>query len=255
MKIAFVRGGTGPPVLLIHGVGGDSSNWDPIAARLRARFDVLAMDLRGHGDSDLIRGHVDVDDLARDARQVLDEAGVDRCSIAGFSLGGAVALALTLQFPQRVERLALIGTVCGRSPEQRAKALERVEYLRRHGNAALADGNRERWFSEGFRRVHPDVVNRRVAQVSACDTESYLRAFTIFCTTEFADRLSEVHAPTLVITGEHDVAATPAMAKLMGERMRSAEAHVLRGLHHSVLIEGADVVGRLLEHFFRTQHV
>ena len=62
MKIAYVRGGTGPPVLLIHGVGGDSSNWDPIAARLRARFDVMAMDLRGHGGSDLIRGHVDVDD-------------------------------------------------------------------------------------------------------------------------------------------------------------------------------------------------
>jgi len=250
MKIAYLRDGEGVPLLLIHGVGGDASNWDPIAKRLRARFDVIAMDLRGHGGSDLIRGDIEVGDLASDAVQVLDEAGVERCHVAGFSLGGAVALALALQFPERVDGLAVIGTVCGRTPEQQARALERIEYLTRHGTAALAEGNRERWFSESFRRAHPDVVDRRVAQVSSSDAESYLRAFTVFCTTEFADRLHEIRAPTLVVTGEHDVAATPAMAKLMGERIRDAEVHVLPGLHHSVLIEAPDEVAGMLDRFF-----
>ncbi|HEY7787029.1 MAG TPA: alpha/beta fold hydrolase [Casimicrobiaceae bacterium] len=252
MKIACVRRGAGPQVLLIHGVGGDSGNWDPIAERLRARFDVMAMDLRGHGGSDLIRGHVDVEDFARDALQMLDAAGVGRCHVAGFSLGGAVALALTLQCPERVERLAIIGTVCGRSPGQRARALERVEFLKQHGAAALAEGNRERWFSEAFRRAHPDVVDRRVAQVLACDAESYLRAFTIFCTAEFADRLQEIRVPTLVVTGEHDVAATPEMARAMGERLPDAEIHVLPGLRHSVLIEAPDTIADLLDRFFGT---
>lgn len=250
MKIAYTRDGAGAPVLLIHGVGGDAGNWDPIATRLRTRFDVMAMDLRGHGGSDLIRGPVDVDDFARDAVQVLDDAGVGRCGVAGFSLGGAVALALALHFPERVDKLALIGTVCGRSPQQQARALERVEYLRQHGTAALAEGNRERWFSDAFRRANPDVVDRRVAQVSASDTESYLRAFTIFCTAEFADRLHEIRAPTLVVTGEHDVAATPEMARAMGERIAGAQVHVLPKLHHSVLIEAPAQVAALLERFF-----
>jgi 3-oxoadipate enol-lactonase len=250
MKIAYTRDGAGPPVLLIHGVGGDAGNWDPIATRLRTRFDVMAMDLRGHGGSDLIRGPVDVDDFARDAVQVLDDAGVGRCGVAGFSLGGAVALALALHFPERVDKLALIGTVCGRSPQQQARALERVEYLRQHGTAALAEGNRERWFSVAFRRANPDVVDRRVAQVSASDTESYLRAFTVFCTAEFADRLHEIRAPTLVVTGEHDVAATPEMARAMGERIPGAQVHVLPKLHHSVLIEAPAQVAALLERSF-----
>ena len=250
MKIAYTRDGAGPPVLLIHGVGGDAGNWDPIAKRLRARFDVMAMDLRGHGGSDLIRGHVDVDDFARDAVQVLDDAGVGRCGVAGFSLGGAVALALALHFPERVNKLALIGTVCGRSPQQQARALERVEYLQQHGTAALAEGNRERWFSEAFRRANPEVVDRRVAQVSASDTESYLRAFTIFCTAEFADRLHEIRVSTLVVTGEHDVAATPGMARAMGERIPGAQVHVLPKLYHSVLIEAPAQVAALLESFF-----
>jgi pimeloyl-ACP methyl ester carboxylesterase len=142
--------------------------------------------------------------------------------------------------------------VCGRSPEQRARALERVEFLKQHGAAALAEGNRERWFSEAFRRAHPDVVDRRVAQVSACDAESYLRAFTIFCTAEFADRLQEIRVPTLVVTGEHDVAATPEMARAMGERLPDAEIHVLPGLRHSVLIEAPDTIADLLDRFFGT---
>lgn len=250
MNIAFARRGKGPPVLLIHGVGGDASNWDPIASRLAEQFDVIAMDLRGHGASELIRGPVEVDDFARDAQQVLDETGVERCHVAGFSLGGAVALALALRSPERVERLAVIGTVCGRSPEQQARALDRIEYLKRHGTAALAESNRERWFSSAFRESYPDVVDRRVAQVSASDAESYSRAFTVFCTAEFVDRIHEIRAPFLVVTGEHDVAATPDMARAMGARIRGAEVHVLPRLHHGVLIEAPATIAALLEGFF-----
>jgi pimeloyl-ACP methyl ester carboxylesterase len=249
MKIAYRRQGSGPPVLLIHGVGGDCRNWDPIAARLGVRFDVIAMDLRGHGKSDLITGPVDAHDLAHDAVQALDEAGVAQCRVVGFSLGGTVAQALTLQYPARVAKLAVIGTVCGRSPEEKARALERVEFLKRQGPGAIAEANRERWFTDAFRQAHPEIVERRVAQVKACDPASYLHAFTVFCTADFADRLHEIAVPTLVITGEGDVAATPRMAHLMAERIRESEVHVLAGLRHSLLIEAPEQSGALLEAF------
>jgi hypothetical protein len=89
MRIAYRRHGRGPAVLLIHGVGGDAGNWDPIADRLARRLDVMAMDLRGHGQSAVIDGAVDVHDFARDAAQVLDEGrhgllvgGEDRTELA-----------------------------------------------------------------------------------------------------------------------------------------------------------------------------
>lgn len=249
MNIAFTRQGSGLPVLLIHGVGGDASNWGPIATRLAARFDVIAMDLRGHGASDLITGPLDASELARDALQVLDACGVDRCAVVGMSLGGAVALALTLEHPERVRQLGLIVTVCGRTPDEQARALERVEFLRRHGHGALAEANRERWFTEAFRQQHPDAVDQRVAQVKACDAASYLHAFTVFATADVAERLDEIRVPTLIVTGEHDVAATPRMAHLMGERIADAEVHVLPGLRHSLLIEAPTAIGDLLERF------
>jgi (E)-2-((N-methylformamido)methylene)succinate hydrolase len=249
MKIAYQRQGSGAPVLLIHGVGGDSSNWGPIAEALRTRFDLIAMDLRGHGKSDLIAGPVDAHDLARDAMQVLDKAAVAKCRVAGFSLGGAVAQALTLDFPERVEKLAVIATVSGRTPEEKARALERVEFLKRYGTAAIADANRERWFTDAFRNAHPDIVERRVEQVKACDPASYLHAFTVFCTADSADRLHEIQVPTLIVTGENDVAATPRMAHLMGERIRESEVNVLPGLRHSLLIEAPNQLAALLEAF------
>ena len=236
-------------MLLIHGVGGDSRHWDAIGARLAARFDVIAMDLRGHGRSDLITGPIDIEHLAQDALQVLDEAGITTCAAAGMSLGGAVAQALTLRDPARVDKLAVIATVCGRTPAERERALARIEFMKAHGTAGIAESNRERWFTDEFRHAHPDIVEARVAQVKACDADSYLHAFTVFCATDFVDRLQEIRVPTLVIAGEHDVAAPPRMARLMAERIADCEVHVLPHLRHSLLIEAPDRVGDLLEHF------
>ena len=249
MKVAYRRAGHGASVLLIHGVGGDSRTWHPIAGRLRRQFDLIAMDVRGHGESDLIEGPVDAHDLARDALQGLDQARVARGAVVGFSLGGAIAQALTLDHPERVSQLALIGTVAGRTPEEQAKARERIRLVEEHGTAAIAEANRERWFTDEFRRMYPEVVERRVAQVKACHGPSYLHAFRVFATADFADRLNEIDVPTLIITGEHDLAATGRMAHLMGSRIRNAEVHVLPGLRHSLLIEATDTIGQLLEQF------
>lgn len=246
MNLALTREGSGPAVLLLHGVGGDSTNWDPIASRLRARFEVIRVDLRGHGRSGLITGPISVQDLAQDVVRVMD---VSKCHVAGFSLGGAVALSIALDFPQRVEKLALIGTVCGRTAEERTRASERIEFLRQNGVAAIAEANRQRWFTDEFQKAHPDVVQARVDQVRRSDPASYLHAFSVFCTTDLAGRLGEIAVPTLIVTGEHDLAATPRMARLMQERIAQSRLHVLPHLRHSLLIEAPQRITSLLEEF------
>jgi pimeloyl-ACP methyl ester carboxylesterase len=247
--IAYRVEGEGPAVLLIHGVGGDSSNWDAIAARLRERFRVVAMDLRGHGRSGRIQGPLDAIDFARDAVAVLDHAGIGACRVAGFSLGGAVALALALEFPSRVERFAVIGTVFGRNDDERIKAAERVAYVREYGVEGIAEANRSRWFTDEFQRTHPGVVQARVEQVKQCDPMSYLHAFTVFATTDFAGRADAITVPTLIVTGEHDLAATPTMARHLHRAIAGSEVHILPTLRHSLLIEAPDRITALLEDF------
>jgi pimeloyl-ACP methyl ester carboxylesterase len=247
--IAYRDEGGGVPLVLVHGVGGESGNWDDVAAQL-ARFRLIRLDLRGHGRSGPIRGPIRIEDLARDVTDVMDALGVERARIAGFSLGGMVVQSVALGAPQRVEKLAILGAVCGRTPEEQGRARDRVEFLRKEGLAAIAQSNRERWFTDAFRKAHPDKVELRVRQLLACDAESYLQAFTVFCTTDHAARLRELRMPVLLATGEHDAAATPRMARLMHERIAGSRLEILPGLRHSILIEAPDAVGALLRDFF-----
>lgn len=247
-SIAYDAAGSGEPLVLVHGVGGESSNWDDVAARL-ARFHVIRLDLRGHGRSAPIRGPIRVEDLARDVTDVMDEFGVKRARLAGFSLGGMVVQAVALAAPQRVERLAVLGAVCGRTPEERARAKERIEFLRQNGLAAIAESNRERWFTDAFRAAQPDKVEARVQQLLACDPESYLQSFTVFSTTDFAERLHELRMPALIATGEHDAAATPRMARLMHQRIAGSVLEIVPSMRHSLLIEAPERVSALLDRF------
>jgi len=248
-SIAYRAEGSGAPLVLVHGVGADASSWQDVAAHL-ARFRVIRLDLRGHGSSGVIREPLRAEDFARDVLDVMDVLGVPSARIAGFSLGGAVVQAVALAAPQRVEKLAILSAVAGRTPEEQARARDRVALLRKNGLAAIAASNRERWFTDAFRAAYPERVEARVQQLLACDPESYLQSFTVFSTTDYAERLHEIQAPALIATGEHDAGSTPRMAHLMRERIAGSKLEILPGLRHGLLVEAPEQVAALLERFF-----
>ncbi|HUQ22025.1 MAG TPA: alpha/beta hydrolase, partial [Gaiellaceae bacterium] len=113
MKIAWERHGEGPPLLLIHGLGYARWGWEPVVEALARSFDVLLFDNRGVGASDAPPGPYTAAEMAGDAVQVLDEAGVERAHVVGTSLGGMVAQELALGHPDRVGRLVLACTSPG----------------------------------------------------------------------------------------------------------------------------------------------
>ena len=113
MKIAWERHGKGAPLLLIHGLGYARWGWEPVVEPLARSFDVILFDNRGVGESDAPPGPYTAAELADDAVQVLDEAGVERAHVVGTSLGGMVAQELALGHPERVERLVLACTTPG----------------------------------------------------------------------------------------------------------------------------------------------
>jgi pimeloyl-ACP methyl ester carboxylesterase len=164
-------------------------------------------------------------------------------------LGGQVAQAIALDYPERVEKLALISTVAGRTDAERAGAASRIQLLEDKGLVAIAGANRERWFTDEFRRRHPEKVEARVQQLLQTDPESHLHAFSVFATADLGARLGEIRCPTLIITGEHDAAGTPRMARLMHERIKNSRLEVLPALRHSLLIEAPDRIAALLEDF------
>lgn len=241
--------GSGPLVMLIHGVGADGGSWDAIAPMLAARYTVLRLDLRGHGRSGHIAGGLVLDDFARDVVDVLDAAGVTRAHVVGFSLGGMIAQALGLDHAARVDRLVLLSAVAGRTEQERARVRDRLEILRTQGIAAITGAAQDRWFTDGFIAAHPELVAKRMAELKANHPESYAAAYTVFSTSDLGERLGGIVAPTLVATGEFDVGSNTRMARFMHEVIEGSELRILPGLKHSVLVEAPEVIAEMVGRF------
>ena len=248
-SIAYRTDGEGEPLVLVHGVGGGAENWDGVVAALPERFQVIRLDLSGHGRSGLITTPCTVQDLARDVTDVMDALGIRSAAIAGFSLGGLIAQSIALDAPERITKLVLVDAVAGRTPEEQARSAARIEVVREKGLAFIAAGNREFWFSDDFRRAHPEAVEARVRQFMACDPASYLHAYAVFAKGDFGERLREIRKPALVMTGEFDTAATARMARLMHDCIAGSRLEILAGMRHAVLIECPQRVAGLLAEF------
>src|SRR5215217_9449330 len=109
-QVVYRMAGSGPPVVLVHGMVNSSAHWRQVAQRLADRYTVIAPDLVGHGDSATPRGDYSLGAHAAVIRDLLSALGIERATIVGHSLGGGVAMVFFWQFPQRVERLGLVSS-------------------------------------------------------------------------------------------------------------------------------------------------
>lgn len=105
---AYVKAGEGPALLLIHGLGCDSSTWRPVIEGLARHYTVIAPDLLGHGASDKPRADYSLGGFANGMRDLLTVLGIDKVTVVGHSLGGGVAMQFAYQFPERTQRMVLV---------------------------------------------------------------------------------------------------------------------------------------------------
>jgi 3-oxoadipate enol-lactonase len=250
-RIHYVVEGSGTPLTLVHGVGANLQSWDDVAARLIPHFKVIRMDLRGHGRSGRITDCT-LDDLADDVRVVWDELGIRRSHLAGFSLGGLIAQSLALSDANRIDRLAIISAVAGRTAEERARVVERLKLLREKGIAAITGAAENRWFTDEFRAAHPERVKARIAELLANDPPSYAACYTVFSTSDLGDEVHAIGNPTLIVTGEHDVGSNTRMARFMHDQIKGSVLRILPALKHSVLVESPEKIAFLLLEFFQS---
>jgi pyruvate dehydrogenase E2 component (dihydrolipoyllysine-residue acetyltransferase) len=249
-KIRYLKLGNtdGPPIVFVHGFGGDLNNWLFNAEPLASDRAVYALDLPGHGGSIKQAGDGDVGLLVGAVREFLDSQGIERAHLAGHSMGGLVAAELALADPDRVLSLALVAPA-GLGAEIDAEYIE---------GFVAASGRRDlkpvlqRLFAD------PSLVNRQMVD----DVLKYKRLDGVQGSLEmlsgslFPDgRQTRVLAaeledgyggPLLVIWGERDAIIPPAHAEAAPSR---AETHVLPDVGHSPHMEAAGDVNRLLEGF------
>ena len=180
--------------------------------------------------------------MVDDLKLMLDACGIEKTSLAGFSLGGLVAQSFALTCPERLDRLVLISTVAGRTEEEREKVLARMNALLEQGASFHMSAAADRWFTDRFLAERPEIVEWRRQKSLANDPECYAAAYRVLAESDLADDLHRIRAPTLVMTGEFDIGSTPRMSQVMASRIPDARLVILPELKHSVLLEAPDLV-------------
>jgi pimeloyl-ACP methyl ester carboxylesterase len=253
VRIAYEERGEGPPLLLVHGLGYDHHGWGPLPPLLAGDFGLVLVDNRGVGESDAPSGPYTVAGLAADAAAVLDAAGVERAHVVGVSLGGFVAQELAISHARRVDRLVLLSTSPG-GPNQYPMPEQTVEsfraYQRLDRDAALRQGV-ENSLGDRAVRERPDLVDEVYAYrlERAPPLEPWLAQLAAGTEFDVYERLPEIAAPTLALTGGDDVVIDPRNSDLLAERIPDAKLEVVPGRGHLLFWEEPELVASIVREF------
>jgi 3-oxoadipate enol-lactonase len=250
VRIAWEERGDGAPLLLIQGLGYGRWSWEPLVPGLAERYRVLWFDNRGIGDSDKPDGPYTARLMAEDARQVLDEAGLERAHVLGASLGGMIAQELAAGTPERVDKLVLCCTTPGGAatvpmPDvtvrlfAEAPTLAPEVALRRFvENALAADASAE---------LIQELYERRVANPP--DPAGWQAQAAAGLTFEGVD--GAITAPTLIVTGTEDNVVDPHNSDVLAERIPGAEVQRIDGTGHLFFWEQPDACVRIISEFLQ----
>jgi len=243
--------GDGPPVVLLHGYPLDGAMWSGVARVLAHRFRVLKPDLPGRGET-TAPSEGRLGDYA-DFVQALLEALPGAAGLAGFSMGGYVALELARRRPENLRALVLVDTRASADDDAgRAKRDEAIATVRSSGVEAIAEAMRPRLLTARS-LANRDLVERvdRIMKRQRPETvEGDLTAMRD--RPDARDRLSEIAIPTLVVVGEEDALTPPAESEAMASAIPGARLVRIAGAGHLTPMERPGAVAAALGDFFAT---
>ncbi len=234
---------TRPPVVLIHGTGGSHLSWPPELRRLSG-YRVFTVDLPGHGKSSgVVRQSVG--DLARVLVGFMDDVSIWKAVFIGHSLGGAVALTMALEYPERTAGLGLIG--CGLRLPVPASLLDHAS------NPATSSLARQALLENALgSRLDPhlrELSTHRLAEVRPAVLQGNLIACDAFDVTASA---GDVHVPSLVICGNEDHMVPPQFSRALANAIPGAALQVVDEAGHTVVLEQSRRVAALISVFLLT---
>ena len=240
--------GSGPHVLLLHAVGMDSTFLEPLAAILTKDFTVLTADMRGHGKSPYMSA-TSVSEYAEDVHALLTKLKFAPCGIAGFAMGGLVAQALAVTYPQDVQVAVFANINHQQTKESYAALIGRADDARRNGMAPILDVTMERWFNEPFRRKGGDAPVR--ARLLANDIRTWCDAFTAMANVDTAPKLKSLPMPVLCLAGGDDRSTPPPVVKAMADAIPGSRYAVLPNGPHMMFLEMPDETAKVIGPFFK----
>jgi 3-oxoadipate enol-lactonase len=195
----------GTPVLLCHSILTSSAIWHRQAISLADRgYRVLALDSRGHGESDAPPGPYAMDDLVADAVAALGHFGIARAHVIGVSQGGMTAFGVGVCHPDRVLSLCVIAARADAPAPFAAAWDDRIALVRAQGIAPLAAPTAERWFGRPFLEAHPAITEALLDCIGRTDPEGFVGCARAIQGLAYLDGVKKLQLPTTLIVGALD---------------------------------------------------
>lgn len=240
--------GDGPSVLLLHCLGVDHRFWD-FAASLSGDFRLIAYDLPGHGTTAVPDIPYTIDDLAEQARYVLEAQKVTRAHVVGISLGGLIAQRLAAAHQALVDRLVLIDTTARYTDELRAMWVERAAIARQAGVESLVEGLLPIWFTS--EAIAQDTAAVRYVRATLVRTpgEGYAKACEALAAADLRGDAERITAKTLVICGDDDIPNFRDAAHWLRSNIRNAQLAWIANARHASVLERSSQAVPLLRDF------
>ena len=236
VDLEYTCTGRGEPLVLIHGLGSSGKDWERQVRAFAERYRVITFDLRGHGASSKPAGPYSIAELAHDTSLLMNGLHAEPAYVVGVSLGGMIALQLTLDRPDLVRRLVIVNSAPAVVPRG----------LRQHGALLLRRATLELFGLDAMGRVigkrlfpRPDQVGLRAEfreRWRQNEQVAYRAALEAIVGWSVSDRLSSLRCPTLVVSGDRDYTPVAYKQQYM-QLIPNAELAVIADSGHGTPID------------------
>ena len=239
IDVAWFEAGRGEPLVLVHGLADDHRAWRRTLPDLLLRHRVLLYDLRGHGQTTLGTPDRSLRQLGGDLVALLDALGIERARIAGFSLGGTIAMRVAIDHPDRVDRLVLVATSSRVGRSAAAWYRERLAMVR----------NEDSWLRETLDRDTAEVYAQApneledgllIRRQSTADPRGYgnaCAAMAALFEAPLDPELGHIGAPTLIVAADLDQHCPPTAAEIISAGIPGSRVELIKGAGHAVPVE------------------
>ena len=234
-------------LVLGNALGTDIHLWERAMPALAAHYSIVRFDMPGHGKSPIPTDSYTLEEVADAVVKALCEMGVESFDYAGVSVSGAIALEIAHKYPQHIKHSVVVcsGPYMG-GPEGWT---ERIAQVESNGTASLVPTLPSRWFADDFITKDPGAVKALLDMVATTDDSAYIKTCEALGNYDARPFLDDITVPILVISGEIDPGAPPAVGEKIKEAVAGAQMVVIKGASHQAVVEKPLEVAKAMTSF------
>jgi 3-oxoadipate enol-lactonase len=240
-----------PVIIFIHGFPFNKNMWEKQSEALKNKYRVVAIDLRGHGNSDAGKEDFSINLFAEDLIHIMDLLQISRAVLCGLSMGGYISLNALERFPNYFSALILCDTQCiADTSEVKEKRKKTIHFIKENGLEKYADESLKNLFADGsFSTKKEEIafIRETILKTSADSVCNTLRALAD--RSETCATLKDIKIPVLILVGREDKITPPSAAQLMHEKIEDSQMHIIEQAGHVSNMENPGDFNKYLKNF------